>query len=197
MTHCHLRFSKIQKALKRVLDQEIAMNVGRAGRVFEKHFPEAISLIFKIYFLSAQNVKSFRSKKHLFFSVLLFFNAYELAKSLFNGVVNSNRIRFYLLDFICTLQSNQILFNFSFAITYVYTIRLALKLLLGYNNNDVLNPDYCKFLEADTERELVEHHSFTSRDARDYFKLVKFMAKFIVHNLALFTIGSWPFDVSH
>ena len=189
---CKLRFLKIRKSFQSFLHPlELAMaSTGRAHGLLEEYFPKSISSIFRIYLSSAQNASSFRTKKILFFSVLLFFNAFELAKSLYNGLINSNLARFYLFDFICTLQSNQIIFDFSFAITYVYTIRLTLKLLLGYNRNDVFNPNHLRFLDAHTERQLIEQQSFTAEDAGDYFELVKFIVKFIKWNIVVFCIGN-------
>lgn len=115
-----LPFSKTQKSFesfKSFLYQELAMtNLGTRTGVLGRYFP-VISLTFQVYFLSAQGAKSYRTKQILFLGVVLFFNAYELAKALYHGLTNSNLKRFYLFDFICTLQSNQILSDFSYAIT--------------------------------------------------------------------------------
>ena len=182
---CKLLFSKIQHLRALLIQSEFIKMNG----VISKFYPPHINLVFRVYYLSAQNEESFKAKRILWFTMLLFFNCFELVKSLINGIVDSNLLRYYLFDFICTLQSNQIIFDFSFAITYVYIIRLSLRLLLGRANGMVFNAKYLKFLEADTEQALIEKHSFTTKDARDYFKLIKLIVKFIKYNDVAYLVG--------
>ena len=196
MTKCpfKLLFSKKHLRAVLILSEFIKMNESTIGSpmngVISKYFPPYINLVFRTYYLSAQNEKNFKAKRILWFTMLLFFNCFELVKSLFNGIVDSNLLRYYLFDLICTLNSSQIIFDFSFAITYVYIIRLGVRLLLGRANGKVFNAKYLKFLEADTEQALIEQHSFTDLEARDYFKLIRFTAKFIQFNVFVYLGGN-------
>lgn len=150
-------------------------------------FPGLINRLFTIFYTNDQTVSN--SKRRLFFVFLIILNSCELCKNLFNGFVNSYIYRLYLFNFICTTNSSQIIFDFSFALTFLFMLRLNVKMLINCGQNDVLNAKKLNFLQLTTVNDLIREHLFEKKDALDYFKMVNFLVKFLKFNLYIFIFG--------
>ena len=157
--------------------------------IIASKLPKIMNFIFEIFFLSNEKVKSNKRNKNLFFIILISLNFFELLKNLFNGFANSNLCRLYLFDFIVSFGSYQIVFDFSFAITYIYMIRLSFKVILNFDQTNLFDYKYFKFLELQTEADLMRKQRFGKKECREYFKLVNFTISFFKYNTIVFFFG--------
>lgn len=153
-------------------------------------FPLIFRKIFIIYYNAVQNVVQCKIEKYLFFFTLILFNFFELSKSIFNGLVNQTFYRLLLSNFICSFKSQQVLFDFSFSLTYVFMIILSFKVLFSCRyKTHVFNKEYLNFLDQDTDKKLRKEHHFRRKEIREYFSSVNFLVKFESANIIVFFIG--------
>ena len=67
-------------------------------------------------------------------------------------------------------------------------IRLGFK-VLTCDRIEIFNYKYLKFLESETEADLMRKHQFGRKECREYFKLVNFTVNFLKYNIIAYLFG--------
>ena len=148
-------------------------------------YSKSILLVYD--FENDQEIRVFTRKKKLFCYLMVILVTFELIKSIFHGIVNDNLLRLYLVDFQCTMNKIQFLFNFSISFTHAAMIRMYLYLF--FNENNLSKFQWLKFLKLQDARTLVEKYSFSSREAESYLDSLQEFVKLVRINHIFYLVG--------
>lgn len=139
------------------------------------------------YHFEDDKFKIFNRKKKVFLIIQTVFVVCQMNKLLINGILNSNLVRLYVVEFICTFSKYQALFDFSLAVSFIFLFRCNIYLLL--NQNRPKKFEHLYFLTIKRESELLKEHNLTRRSATNYLFLVDLSVKFLKLNRLIYYLG--------
>lgn len=154
----------------------------------KSEFPNYIEKVFIPYTFKTKNVKIFTEEKRRYFKVQIISTFIEFSKMMINMIFNSNKLRLYIVDFVCTWSSFQALFNFAMSFSLFLHIRLHCYLLFRKSCSNGL--ENLSFLRVKDVKELIKKHNFTKHQASYYLKFVNFLIKFMEFNRPLYALGT-------
>ena len=197
MFRCFLQTTNISKGFKAISLETFRQNFSFIKTIYKRwtkslemkliDYVNSLSLAYS--FETNETVRVFKRGSRPFLFGLFFFVVFDLSKMVTNAVLNDNRVRFYISDFVCTWSKYQALFNYSVTVCYVFLIRLMVYLLRNENDESSKRFSYLNFLRISTEKELVKKHLFSKRAAKRYLFFVDLLIKITKLNTPLYFGG--------
>ena len=146
------------------------------------------SVSFVYDFDNDQEIRVLTRKQKFFCYLILPIGIFELIKTVFHAYVNDNMFRFYMCDYIFTLNKDQFLFNVSFAVMFSFMIRLYLYLLC--NEHNLSKFQWLQFLKIQDLRTLVKTHFFLPEEAESYLVTINAYIKTVKPSNLIYFVAS-------